>query len=239
MEPQPTNTYGLLFALPGWAGSEQVACFDLTEVDGRLYADSVPSVTTKEGLLRLASLPPDSAVDIYVGSSVAPLGPAEEVALPSGVCIFFIHNFELPGPYLWLTDTLLSAASWIADPELPCGPDLPGRCVVHDSGHRFVCFESDEVLVHIDVAARAFGLSPGDLTLQPGRPHPTDVSLEGRHCHGVYVVSCPDASQVGDHHEDRVPAAVDCRALIQGWFAIDAVGGRVPRLRRGDGRFTL
>ena len=93
------NLNGLLFALPGWAGSEHVACFDLTEVDGRLYADNVPVAATKDVLLRLAALPPDSAVDIYVGSSVAPIGPDEVAELNSLVCLFFIHNFELPGPY--------------------------------------------------------------------------------------------------------------------------------------------
>ena len=228
-DPLTSNTYGLLFALPGWAGSEQVACFDLTEVDGRLFADNVPLVTNKLALLRLAALPPDSAVDVYIGSSAVPVGPDEEVELRQWTCLFFVPSFDLPGPYFWLPDTLLSSASWMPDIVLPAGPDLPCMCVVHDSGHRFLDFGSEAAFGRLDIIASEFGLRPGGLLLQPARPQLTDVSLTGRHCRGVYIVSSAD-STFDDEAGDRVLAVVDCRAMLQGWYAIEAIGDSVPCL---------
>ena len=67
IEPQPHNHYGLLLALPGWAGAECIACHDLTALDGRLYADCVPVSASRATLLRLVELPEDADVDILCG----------------------------------------------------------------------------------------------------------------------------------------------------------------------------
>ena len=160
VEPQPSNTYCLLFALPGWAASEHVACFDLSEVDGRVYAENVPLVASRRALLRLAALPPDSAVDIYIGSSAVPVEAEGEFDLQQWTCLFFVPSFELPGPYFWLQDTLLTSVSWMPEVVFPSGPELPCACLVHDSGHRFLNFGAEDDFGRVDVIAESFRLKP-------------------------------------------------------------------------------
>ncbi|CAE7664952.1 unnamed protein product [Symbiodinium sp. CCMP2592] len=191
VEPQPADAHLILFSLPGWANEERLACFDLTEVDGRLYADLVPYSASKSLILRLAGLSEGPAVDVYVGSSPAAMLPDEEVELQVG------------------------------------GPSM---CVVHDSGHRCISFADDDSYGDVATIAASFGLNPA--TMLTSRVHPVlhDVALEGRPCSDVLVVSAPEDPSTSAFNDALTLATVDCRALLQGWFAVIATSGRTPRV---------
>ena len=89
VSPQPAQSYGLVMALPVWAEDEVFVCLDLLDVDYRLYVESAPTSADKARLLRLAGLPEQAPVDVYIGESAVPLQPAEEAALFQGLC--FLH----------------------------------------------------------------------------------------------------------------------------------------------------
>ena len=74
---------------------------------------------------------------------------------------------------------------------------------------------------------KVFGLNPERLLLQPARPQFTDVSLAGRHCRGVYIVSSQGPEPI-EEVEAQTLAVIDCRALLQGWYAVEAAGDYVP-----------
>ena len=98
----PTATYGLAIAMPYWALSDISLCFDLQEIDGRLYTDVGPTAADHPTLLRLAGLPEDAPIDIYLGANVAPLLPGELADLYQGLCVFYTPRHALPGAYYYL-----------------------------------------------------------------------------------------------------------------------------------------
>ena len=65
VSPMPSSEFGLVIALPGWATEDVCLCFDLTLVDGRLYADVGPRAAEKTTLLSLVGLTEGAQVDIY------------------------------------------------------------------------------------------------------------------------------------------------------------------------------
>ncbi|CAE7763718.1 ANK3 [Symbiodinium sp. CCMP2592] len=177
VEPQPSDAFGLLISLPGWPGSECVACYDLTECDGRLFTDSAPSSATKATLKRLAAVPENARVDVYVGTSAVPLGEDEEAAIIAGVCIFFVPQYTLPGPYFWLPDMLRSAEAWDTTCAPPTAIQGPFLCAVSERGHRCVAFASDADYRDGAVLANALDLQPDDLLLQTTQPPVQDDIL--------------------------------------------------------------
>ena len=230
VDPQPTNIYGLLLALPGWAEDECVACFDLTAVDDRLFVDCVPVIAGRDILLRLAGLEGNLVTDVYVGSSAAPMLPDEEVDLWLGVCLFFVPQVELAGPYFRLRETLLSATTWDAEPEFPMGPDLAMRCAVAEAGHRGVLVPEEGPTSgggFLDRLSGLFGLAASTLVVQPAVPPVQDAVFRGVRCQGVYAVSGPEDLEVDSALDSLVLALVDCRPLLQGWHLLGTDQGLV------------
>ena len=175
-----------------------VACFDLTAVDDRLFVACVPVIAGRDILLRLAGLEGNLVTDVYVGSSAAPMLPDEEVDLWLGVCLFFVPQVELAGPYFRLHETLLSAATWDAEPEFPMGPDLAMRCAVAEAGHRGVLVPEDGPASgggFLDGLSGLFGLAASTLVVQPAVPPVQDAVFRGVRCQGVYAVSGPEESR--------------------------------------------
>ena len=228
VEPQPSDEFGLVIALPGWALQECAVCYDLTEVHGRLFVDIAPVSATREGLLNLAALSQGHEVDVYVGNSVEPLLEQTVADIRPGVCIFFIPRFELPGPYYRLAHTLQNPATWAAAPLLPSGPQGHFICAVHESGHRCISLSAATLQVDVEEVAVPFGLDTAGLLLQSARAQPTDLSIHGRHCQGVYIVSAPEDPYVGGFHAGLFLAAVACRAMLQGWFAVLHTAAAIP-----------
>ena len=229
VEPQPQEHYGLLLALPGWAGMECIACHDLTAIDGRLYAGCVPTSASHDALLRLVDLPADADVDIYVGSDAAPVPPHGEVALWLGVCLFYVPRAELIGPYFWLPRILLSAATWDPVPALPYGPELPYLCAVGDNGHKGIRLPDGVPLDDNSILGGCFDLAIDTLIIQPAVPPVTGVLVTGFPCQAVYCVSGPEDLAAAERIEYLVLSVVDCRPILQGWHLLGTSQGLVDR----------
>eukprot|EP00439_Symbiodinium_sp_Y106_P039769 s602_g4.t2 len=228
--PQLAQSYGLVLALPAWAEEEVFICLDLLDIDNRLYVESAPSVADRPRLLRLAGLPEQAPIDIYIGESAVPMQMTEEAELFQGLCVFFTPQHDLPGPFFRLAETLLSSDSWEALPDVPTGLDTASMCGVGETGHREVCFDGGAAFADTSVLARAFQISVHLLRLQPVIPQLRDVAEHGRICRGVYAISSAPSSDQSTPGVDGEPVlgVVDCRGLLQGWHLLHSETGEVP-----------
>ena len=234
VRPMPSPNYAVVLAMPSWAHTDVCLCFDLQEIDGRLYADIGPTAADRETLLKLVGLQVDAQVDVYLGASPEPLQAHEVVDLFHGNSIFFLPRHELPGAYYYLEDVLLSAYAWDDEPDFPQGPDDPVLCVVTENGPRLVDLPDlpdPDTFVSPDVLARMLGIPARRLCLQSAVPPITDAAMLGRACRGVYGASDYVLQLPGTPHQAEVPpklALVDCRGLLQGWDLIASPSGRLP-----------
>ena len=77
IDPQPAQSYGVVAAVPDWADTETIICFDTSEVDGRLFV--IVSLTSVDhiALIRFAGLSQHQHFDIYIGTNHVPLQVGE------------------------------------------------------------------------------------------------------------------------------------------------------------------
>ena len=241
VSPMPSQAFGLVIALPWWS-ADVCLCLDLTAVDGRLYADVGPVTADKATLLRFVGLQPDSWVDIYLGSSAAPLPDDEIAVLLHGTCIFFVPRHELPGPYFHLEEVLLSSRSWAANPEIPSLQEEGFICVVTVGANTGVDFLPEEPFADTRKLSRIFGIAEDDLILQPAVPPVTDMAIRGRHCQGVYAISGllpEDDADISSSALAPLLGLVDRRALLQGWDLLSSHTGRISYTQFREGLETF
>ena len=168
--PMPTPNYAVVLAMPAWATTDVCLCFDLQEVDGRLYADIGPTSATRAVLLQLVGLTEEAQVDVYLGASAVPIQDTETVDLLHGHSLFFTPRHELPGAYYYLEDVLLSSYAWDGDVVLPGTAEDPVLCVVTETGPRLVDFPDEASIGSPDILSRALGIPANRLCLQPAVP---------------------------------------------------------------------
>ena len=226
VDPQPSQGYGVLIALPGWATPETVICFSLLDVDERLFAASVPAVASRERLLAVAELSPPDLYDVYLEGSPTPMQDGEEAPMAPGICVFCMNRHELPGPYFHLPETLLTSMAWDDHPALPYGPDDGHMCYVGECSMRRVPLPDDMPLPDNSQVAAAFGIQLSSMLVQPASPVTRDVTMDGYYCYNVCAAYCPAAGEVGDR---SCIILVDCRAMLQGWQLVFCQEGRLTR----------
>ncbi|CAE7882308.1 unnamed protein product [Symbiodinium microadriaticum] len=224
IDPQPSQGYGILLALPGWATNDVVACMDTSAIDDRLFVVGVPAVASRETLLDIAGLPQHDRFDVYVGTSHVPLQAGEEVDMQCGLCVFFIHRHDLPGPYFRLHATLLSSHVWEDAPLIPSGPDIDYLCAVWDMGHKRVRSDNQHPFLDGGAVALQLGMSPGSATVTLATRAARDVSLAGYQCWNVCAVAAAEAGA-----QPSLLAALDCRAMLQGWTLLASPDGRIDK----------
>ncbi|CAE7285354.1 unnamed protein product, partial [Symbiodinium necroappetens] len=226
VDPQPSQGYGVLIALPGWATPEVVICFSLLDVDERLFAASVPAVASRERLLAIADLSPPDLYDVYLEGSPTPMQVGEEAPMALGLCVFCMNRHELPGPYFHLPETLLTSMVWDDNPALPYGPDDGHMCYVGECSMRRVPLPADMPLPDNSQVAAAFGIQLSSMLVQPASPITRDVTMEGYYCYNVCAAYCPAAGETSDR---SCIILVDCRAMLQGWQLVFCPEGMLTR----------
>ena len=226
--PQPTQSFGILLALPAWTSPEVFICFSLLDIDNRLFAAPVPVVVSREPLLELAALEPAEQYDVYVGGSPTPLLNDQEVGMMRGMCVFFFHRHVLPGPYFNLAETLLMSSPWESSPSLPFGPPDGYMCFVGESALRRLPLAEDAFLPDTALIADAMDIRPGQMLIQPASPVTRDVAIDGFYCYNVYAALDP-ADQLEPADSPPCIVLVDCRALLQGWQMVSCPEGIFSR----------
>ncbi|OLQ15285.1 hypothetical protein AK812_SmicGene539 [Symbiodinium microadriaticum] len=193
VQPQPFLDFGTLHALPEWCPDENVVCFNLADWDGRFYTTIMPPRATREDIIHHAGITVPDAVNVLVGTSVDPLADAAWADLTIGCCVSFYPRHMLPGPYFFLHDMLLAAATWATAPAIPAVPasDFDNRiCAVCETGCRLVRRLGLDSSPELAIAS-ALDMSDGDLLKQESAPAVYDAALHGWPCHRVFAVAEP------------------------------------------------
>ena len=219
--PQPDSSFGVLLASPAWAAAFHFACFDVRDLDGRLFVTEVPVVATRAQLCALADVPDTAAVSVFAYGSLAPLGHDELAPYAAGgTVVFSVRNFLLR-PLLQLEHMLESPFLWDSEPALPMGPVGDFYCCVSDQGNRLLAH--DRVVTLAAAVARLYDATQDQVEQCLADPEIADVVMHGHHCQNVIAVQFREAWPA----ERPLPLIVDCRPLLRGFAVFPAPGGWV------------
>ena len=212
-QPQPSNAYAVLVALPEWI-EDLVAVFDLRTVDGTMFPMIVPSVASREELLVIAGLGADYAADVFVHVSQEALLPGQQVALRTGMSVVVAE----PGSDLQvgrtIEDMLLSPEGWDAEAALPM-QDGPAFLLLTDEGQaRFPLDEERRAETRLDIASH-LQYDARLLTLRGVHPRPTDHCSQGWACN-AYVVATQRLPRPARREIDPRVVVYDMRPLLLG-----------------------
>ena len=220
VHPQPDRYWATVIALPSWADRENIACCDLREVDGRLFALDVPISATKDQLCRLVGIDPQ-AVCVFPYGAPAPMDDAAVAEYVPGGCITFCERPFLPRPRQPLAQLLAYPHAWDPNPDIPYGPVGLRHCCVFDNGHRLVTAERVGTIELADAVARTNRIDIDLFELVRADPRVGDAAIKGHNCQDVFAVYLRHASR-GPRHPQFL---VDCRPLLQGWSLHEAPNG--------------
>ena len=115
VEPQPLGAQALLLALPLWAPDGAIAAFDLTGVDGRLFALQIGRRVTRAGLLQAADLPDHPRFDVFVGTMPWAIPPTTSVDIKHGDLVQITFAGRGPSVVSSFADMLRSERGWNPD----------------------------------------------------------------------------------------------------------------------------
>ena len=229
---QVSRHWGLVVAIPAWAGEEMLGILDARQLDGRLFVAAIPPLMSKNRALAAAGLDEDTEVSVYLYDSEAPLGDEDEVPSIALGTIRFLPVAD-PVPALRsLAANLHELSNWAEEVELSFS--VPWQ-------------QAGEVCAVLDYGCRAFTLMPGrahchnlDIstvfniplcwtTVQTTRPPIRDFALVGRTCKGVALVSAQIANVPLPPRRPgpcQYLIAVDCRPIlcaIDQWLVTDHI----------------
>ena len=227
VEPQPLDAQAVLLALPQWAPDGVIAAFDLTTVDGRIFALNIGRRATRAALFQAAELPDHPGVEVFVGTMPWPIPADTAVDVRHGDLIQFTFAGRGPSVVASFSDMLRSAQGWRANPTFIraySGWNLDDTWVVN---------EDRPFLLHVSSARRryvrqdlAFRMRvPADeLILRPPQPRISDFSNRG-------WVTCSILHAARSLHGQHYTAArdpfcfVDLRPILRGISVMTGHGG--------------
>ena len=125
--PQPFSALAIFVASPEWQTSQPIVFFDCSRVNQTLFACAVSPSLTRESILLAAGRGPHEQYAVYVHGLSQPLQQGQRISLANGMLISLVPvGYGAPATYE-LADSLLDAACWHADPDLPGPSVIPGR----------------------------------------------------------------------------------------------------------------
>ncbi|CAE7931567.1 unnamed protein product, partial [Symbiodinium necroappetens] len=211
---QAARGWLITLAIPSWAIVDTFAYFDLRAVDGRLFADSVPSTIDRQRILRFAGLDEAGDWDVFVGDSLHPLVDLQEIAVSTGTLFAISSRDGRRDQVSTVYEVLAETAHWEERPAIPVGQ---GRnvCAVLDQGHRRLRRIGDQgALAEI---FESLSLRADSARICHAHPLTRDVTMKGFACQEVLAVISP--GDAGVANAPMGPACIfDCRGLLQGWL---------------------
>ena len=225
--PQPHPGLALFIALPSWAASPPtqiaVCCFDASKFDGRVFAAIGPDYVDRQHLLRMAQLPHNVGVDVYLGADMVPLPDDVFYHVTHGDSVSFVPPEEAPSTPTLLEQTLIEAADW-TDSYVPSTPGADGNYVLlHEADTILYMTHFLAPTAYKDQIAACVGMRAQDVHLVPAQPRVANIALDGLPCRTVLVVGTkPAAADVS-----AVWVIIDARDLFAGWYSYLAASGSV------------
>ena len=117
--PQPDETMGTAIAVPSWPLSRVPVLFKVCASTMRLFCRLVPSLVSRDDLLRLAGLSPASQLSVFISDSPHPLEPELRYVARAGDLIVAVAAGLPHTPLCALPDMLMTAAGWAQHEGLP------------------------------------------------------------------------------------------------------------------------
>ncbi|CAE7473380.1 unnamed protein product [Symbiodinium sp. CCMP2592] len=222
--PQPFPDFGVLLALPAWSRSEPVVLLDLSAVDGRCFAASLPSPFTRAQALEAARLPYDLPLEVFAFGSPRPLREEEPCEVQEAGSISFHPEgaaWVVRGSSLQIM--LWSGREWARVPDLASPPVGNNVCLVCNEASRLFVPPAfpDPDLTH--AIADEVGSDRHLLSVSFAEPPLIDVLCSGHLC--SHVAAAMPLAATAD--PDTTFLIVDRRPLLLGWDAFEAPGGLV------------
>ena len=219
--PQPTDGTGVFLATPHWCAGAAYACIDVTRVDGRLFAASLPTYVDRHMLLTLIQAHRQD-VAFYVGLDQSPLQPDVLAHVVCGTTITVLPAGAAPPPLWDFGHMLLDAGQWSSHVMVPDLPANGAYCLVWESGHQLFCTDMSRPELFRAGIAEAIGEEFGDIEVTPAQPRVADAAVAGVLCHTVLAVTNPAPSpNVGRPQT----VLLDGRPIQAGWLTWQAYNG--------------
>ena len=213
--PQLTE-YGITFiANPVWHPQAVTVCFDLSRVDGRVYALLAPQYVTQDMLVRTAAVPPGERLNVHVGNSGDPLAQDGADHLHLGAVVVFTQHAVSPQPVPALSVTLVSGAELQSDRGLPEPATDTHYCIVWCNRPRLYHVPSAPSASLAQGIASFLGVQHTDLVLVPAASRVTDVMVGGVPC--STVIAAFSRAEM-DRAPSQAGILIDCRPLLRGWL---------------------
>ncbi|CAE7485179.1 unnamed protein product [Symbiodinium sp. CCMP2592] len=220
--PQPVPGVGVFIAEPSWGPQPPTICVDTRLIDGRLFAYRGRTYADRFALLHLAGLPPQLAIDVYVGQDLVPLPDGTDLHLTSGVTVRFVPAGLPVAPAAEFADCLRNPAWWSLvpypathSPVTRYGLVLDGQIILHETDVTCPTRYKHQI-------ATCIGLPVSGFTLCPANPRTTDCAISGHPVRAI--IGIVEGTQAAS---PAFCALVDCRPQCNGWFTIPLNGGRI------------
>ena len=220
IRPQPTVGWGFFLAVPPWINDRCVVCFDLSQWDGRVFAETVPQQVDLWILLQLADIPRDAEIDVHVPDFQGPLPWGTDCEVYLGCCISFMPRHS-PPVYSDLLRMLRSPDVWNRGLGVATMHLANGYCVVTATDFfLFRLLPGREMYYRQDIASVA-RLHHSRLRLVPAAQQPGDVAISGWNCRAVLAAVPSVLSTSWDPTPTaRTTGILDARPLLLGWMPL-------------------
>ena len=230
VEPQPSQFWAAVLALPPWSHSEHLVLLNLIALDNRCFAAPLPSPFTRAQVLAAARLEPDHPCDVFAFNQFVPMNRAQECdVIEAGMITLRPPEgpFVVQGPSL--RNMLVSPFGWDMDPVLPRPAVAERVCVVLDTTTHMLELEDHTDQLQTAIASH-FGCANSPTHFAISNPEVQDVQCFGLDCARLCAFMPADAT-TAQLEEPPCLVILDCRPLLQGltiWMA------HQPRIMHSD-----
>ena len=214
-EPQPSQFWAAVLALPPWSHSEPLVLLNLIALDGRCFVAPLPNPFTRAQVLAAARLEQDHNCDVFAFNQFVPMNREQECdVIEAGMVTLRPPDgpFVVQGPSL--RHMLASPFGWETDPALPRPATAERICVVLDTVTHML-----ELEVRPDnlqaVIADHFGCANSPTHFAVSHPEVQDVQCFGLDCACLCAFMPADAT-TAQLAEPPCLVILDCRPLLQG-----------------------
>ena len=221
--PQPCFGTAVYIAVPAWLPGLQGICIDTSQVDGRLFATTLPDYIDRWEVLRHAHMPTEVEVEVWadtaphvlVGNDIAHVFPGELITV-------IRPGDDVPIPYT-IGQLLLSRQVWSETSQLP----VPAHGAVYGlifKGRLFIHSEPFHNPMHYrQRIADAVGAPAATMRLFAAHSRPSDVCVHGLPCGALIAIGVPPPGPPQVWH----CVILDCRYIADGWREVYVYNGRL------------
>ncbi|CAE7877966.1 unnamed protein product [Symbiodinium sp. KB8] len=228
VDPQPTQWWIAVIALPPWANAEPLILLNLDTIDGRCFVASVRTPFNRSHILRIAQLVDDGTYEVFPFYAFTPMQADDLIELvPYGTVTVRRAGARRVVQGHGLHTMLLAGTTWDDDPTLPIPPAGNRSLLVHEHGHGLVHPRSGNDMPTPAEVAAVCGANADTVQVIEASPQPLNALCCGYLCQKVLGVSFTEDNLLTPGQPYTGVTFVDCRALLLGWSLEVSLEGRL------------